>query len=110
MTPSIRFAPTVSEIAPPCVSAPAAAKIPIRNAARIVETALAPIAGANGGELLFAPSDHAINNELIVANTTSAQKPETSESHHVLILYSAARVYMCVSPPATFESTATVER
>jgi hypothetical protein len=36
--------------------------------------ALAPIAGANGGELLFAPSDHAINSELRVANATSAQK------------------------------------
>jgi len=54
-TPSIRPAPTVSEMAPPWVSAPSAARIPIRNAARIVEMALAPMAGANGGELLLAP-------------------------------------------------------
>jgi len=74
LTPPIRLAPIVSEIAPPCVSAPAAARMPIRNAARIVDTAFAPIAGANGGELLLAPSDHAINSELTVANATRIQK------------------------------------
>jgi len=72
-TPSINAAPTVSEIAPPCAMAPAAARIPTRNAARIVETAFAPIAGAKGGELLFAPNDHAMNRQLTVANPTRTQ-------------------------------------
>ncbi len=34
---------------------------------------MAPIAGANGGELLLAPSDHAMNRHETVAKTTSAQ-------------------------------------
>jgi hypothetical protein len=42
------------------------------NAARIVEMALAPIAGANGGELLFAPSAQAVAKLVSVASTTSA--------------------------------------
>src|SRR6056297_3538124 len=73
-TPLIRPAPTVSEMLPPCVSAPSAARIPMRNAARIVEMALAPMAGAKGGELLLAPSVHAVTRPVSVATATSAQK------------------------------------
>src|SRR6056297_2311435 len=73
-TPSTRPVPMVPEMLPPCVSAPAAARMPMRNAARIVETALAPIAGANGGELLFAPSVHAVPRLVAVATVTSDQK------------------------------------
>jgi hypothetical protein len=74
VTPSMRPAPTVSEMLPPCVSAPSAARIPMRKAARIVEMAFAPIAGAKGGELLFAPSVQAVTRLVIVARATSAQK------------------------------------
>jgi hypothetical protein len=45
----------------------------MRNAARIVEIAFAPMAGANGGELLLAPRAHAVNSPVSVATTTSAQ-------------------------------------
>jgi hypothetical protein len=77
-------APTVSEIAPPCVSAPSAANTPIRKAARIVEMASAPIAGANGGELLFAPTAHAVARLVSVATRISPQKPTpvTTTTHH----------------------------
>jgi len=46
----------------------------MRKAARIVEMALAPMAGANGGELLLAPRAHAVTRLVTVASTTSAQK------------------------------------
>jgi hypothetical protein len=36
--------------------------------------AFAPIAGANGGELLFAPRVQAVTRPVIVARATSAQK------------------------------------
>jgi hypothetical protein len=36
--------------------------------------ALAPIAGANGGELLLAPSAHAVARLVSVASATSVQK------------------------------------
>ena len=46
----------------------------MRKAARIVEMALAPIAGANGGELLLAPSAQAVPRLVTVASPTSVQK------------------------------------
>jgi len=58
----------------------------MRNAARIVDTALAPIAGANGGELLLAPSDHAMNRHETVANPTRVQKAS------VMLLTSASQL------------------
>ncbi|GAB7017335.1 hypothetical protein JCM18750_01960 [Halostagnicola bangensis] len=61
------------------MTAPAAARIPIRKAACIVEIALAPIAGANGGELLFAPSDHAINRQATVASPTRPQNVSVTD-------------------------------
>lgn len=39
----------------------------MREAARIVEMAFAPMAGANGGELLLAPSAHAVTSPVSVA-------------------------------------------
>lgn len=45
----------------------------MRNAARIVEIAFAAIAGANGGELLFAPSAQAAATLVTVAKPTSPQ-------------------------------------
>src|SRR6056297_1093551 len=83
-TPSMSPAPTVSEMLPPCVSAPNAARIPMRNAARIVDTALAPMAGANGGELLFAPSVHAGPRLTTVATPTSTQKTASTMDTHFL--------------------------
>jgi len=70
VTPLIRSPPMVSEMLPPRMSAPAAASRPMTNAARIVEMAFAPIAGANGGELLLAPSTHAMNRQVTIAVPT----------------------------------------
>ncbi len=45
----------------------------MRKAARMVEIAFAPIAGAKGGELLFAPSVQAVPMPISVARTTNPQ-------------------------------------
>jgi len=44
------------------------------KAARIVGTAFAPTAGANGGEFELAPSVHDMNRQATVERPTSAQK------------------------------------
>lgn len=53
--------------------APAAASTPTRSTAPIVETALAPVAGANGGELLLAPSTHTTARQATTPIVTSAE-------------------------------------
>ncbi|GAA0222795.1 hypothetical protein GCM10009000_042030 [Halobacterium noricense] len=47
----------------------------MKNAARIVGIAFAPTAGANGGELLDAPSAHAIKKLASIATKTTAIVP-----------------------------------
>lgn len=44
----------------------------MRNAACIVEIAFAPIAGANGGELLLAPNAHDIARQAMIETPISA--------------------------------------
>lgn len=55
----------------------------MRSAARIVGMAFAPIAGANGGELLLAPSAHAIERQAMMATPTSAANATDAISSRV---------------------------
>ncbi|AAC82829.1 unknown (plasmid) [Halobacterium salinarum NRC-1] len=62
LIPPTRPLPMASETLPPCVTAPTKPKIPTRRAARIVEIAFAPTAGAYGvAPLEPAPMTHAMN-------------------------------------------------
>lgn len=55
--------------------------MPISRAARIVGMAFAPIAGANGGELLLAPSAQAIDKQETIATAVNAMKAADTMIH-----------------------------
>jgi hypothetical protein len=87
-------------VAPPCVSAPRAARMPMRNAARIVLMAFAPMAGANGGEFEFAPSAHAVTRLVTVASATSAQKTTSTTATTGGLAVPRRRTWLRGRPPA----------
>jgi len=65
---------------PPWNIAPSAANTPMKKAARIVGSAFAPTAGANGGEFDDAPSAHAIPRLAITATTTTSSGAEVCKT------------------------------